>query len=274
MASSAAQSSTSALLEAGVPEDIATAVGNFETAVSGIEVLVGRLLAAPWKELCANLPPLEVARVHLMVAYTVNTLFYMYLKTQGVAAASHPVRDELERVKAYIRKVKEVSQANDQRTEDEQRQVTLNAAAAQRFITHALSDRPLERDAPPDAALTGARDGGGGAAGSSGGVEPLPEARRGARDERAKTVEAELRARVSRGSNAGNECEAAAKLSAQLLAHGRELGLHDESASAAPAPASGSAASGAAQAKRRPADGVAGDGEKKQRQKKKAKKQK
>ena len=272
MASSAAQSSTSALLEAGVPEDIATAVGNFETAVTGIEVLVGRLLAAPWKELCANLPPLEVARVHLMVAYTVNTLFYMYLKTQGVAAASHPVRDELERVKAYIRKVKEVSQANDQRTEDEQRQVTLNAAAAQRFITHSLSDRPLERDAPPDAALTGARDGGGGAAGSSGRVEPLPEARRGARDERAKTVEAELRARVSRGSNAGNECEAAAKLSAQLLAHGRELGLHEESASAAPAPAG--AASGAAQAKRRPADGVAGDGEKKQKQKKKAKKQK
>ena len=63
----------------------------------------------PWSQLCPpDLPPLDSARMHLMIAYTVNALFWMYLRTQGVDVHDHPVRAELERVKKALRKVKEV----------------------------------------------------------------------------------------------------------------------------------------------------------------------
>ena len=88
-----------------LPTDFAEPVRNFEASLATIEAQVRRLQAAPWAELCKGLPPLEVARVHLMVAYAVSTLFYMYLKTQGLSPASHPVREELERVKARLHRL-------------------------------------------------------------------------------------------------------------------------------------------------------------------------
>lgn len=92
-------------MSAELPADFAEPVRNFEASLATIEAQVRRLQAAPWAELCKGLPPLEVARVHLMVAYAVSTLFYMYLKTQGLSPASHPVREELERVKVRRRQL-------------------------------------------------------------------------------------------------------------------------------------------------------------------------
>lgn len=126
------------LLEDGLPEDMATTVANFAAGVNDIEERVRRLQRTPWAELCRGLSPLESARLHLMVAYTINTLFYMYLKTQGIAATNHPVMEELERVKTYIRKVKEVTKETQTETDASKRQLSLNASAAQRFIAHAL----------------------------------------------------------------------------------------------------------------------------------------
>ena len=34
--------------------------------------------------------------MHLMVSYTINSLFYVYLKTQGLPTSNHPVLEELE----------------------------------------------------------------------------------------------------------------------------------------------------------------------------------
>ena len=59
-----------------LPAEIASAVTKFAAAADDIQVLVRRLQLAPWAQLCEGLAPLESARLHLMVAYTVNTLFY------------------------------------------------------------------------------------------------------------------------------------------------------------------------------------------------------
>eukprot|EP00966_Prymnesium_polylepis_P138009 3188783-Prymnesium_polylepis.1 len=133
-----------------LPPELADVVSNFDTAVTNIEELVGRLRKANWSELCRGLGPLESARMHLMVAYTVNTLFYMYLKANGVSPAGHPVQGELERIKNYIKKLKMVSQEREKRSQGEQRQLVLNQDAAARFITSALA--PPAADAAPAAA--------------------------------------------------------------------------------------------------------------------------
>ena len=91
---------------------VAEAVSNFSHSLHNIEQLVTRLQSQPWSQICAaDTPPLDSARLHLMIAYTVNSLFWMYLRTQGMDAHSHPVRAELERVKKALRKVKEAEQS-------------------------------------------------------------------------------------------------------------------------------------------------------------------
>ena len=145
-----------------LPPELAEAVANFEGAVTNIEQLVERLQSANWPELCRGLGPLESARVHLMVAYTVNTLFYMYLKAKGISPVGHPVQGELERIKGYIKKLKAVSQENEKRGQAEQRQLTLNQGAASRFIAAALA--PNSDTAEP--AASSAEAGGAAAAGA------------------------------------------------------------------------------------------------------------
>ena len=223
---------------AELPAEVADAVSKFEAAVADIEVHVRRLRAAPWAEMVNSLGPLESARMHLMVAYTVNTLFYMYLKTQGHPTANHPVREELERVKEYIRKVKQVTQTAEKRTQEEQRQITLNAAAASRFITAALaSDKPPSVGAssgdaaqPPESA--------------AGVVYAQSDVARTAQEaavEQAQETEAELRAMlpglqqaVDGAMDDGDEGDATKRLGAQLLGHARELGLLEQPPDARP----------------------------------------
>lgn len=137
-----------------LPEELARSMETFAKAVDKIDGLLQQLNGAPWQDLCRGLSPLESARMHLMAAYTVNTLFYMYLKTQGISASEHPVRNELERVKGYIRKVKEASQAAEKASVEEKRQLTLNSSAAHRFITHALGG--ADEGAAPQGCLASA----------------------------------------------------------------------------------------------------------------------
>ena len=40
------------------------------------------------------------------LAYTVNSLFFMYLKTRGVETKDHAIKSEIDRVKKYFGKIK------------------------------------------------------------------------------------------------------------------------------------------------------------------------
>ena len=65
-------------------EEATEAVTNFADALADIEEKVARLQRLPWSQICTpDLPPLDSARMHLMVAYAVNALFWMYLRARG-----------------------------------------------------------------------------------------------------------------------------------------------------------------------------------------------
>ncbi|CAN0309864.1 unnamed protein product, partial [Hapterophycus canaliculatus] len=73
------------------------------------------------------------AKLSLQVAYGVSSLFYMFLKTQGVSPSSHPVKSELDRIRGYFGRLKRVGQP------PEQRSTTVDKEASRRFIDAALS---------------------------------------------------------------------------------------------------------------------------------------
>lgn len=125
---------------ADLPEDVREPLTALDASLREVEDVLKPLIDARWSDVTRGLPPLEVARMNAMYAYTVNTLFFVYLKAQGIATADHPVRQELERVRTYLTKVRDAA-AQAQTSERTSR---LNVSAAKRFIEAALNDRPVQ----------------------------------------------------------------------------------------------------------------------------------
>lgn len=108
-------------------------VAALDGELTSIDSYLSPFFSTPMEELHKKLAPFEIAKLSIIMAYSINTLFYVYLKTQGISPSSHPVKQELERVKLYIKKLKEL--AEKQKAPD----MKLNVEAANRFIAHALS---------------------------------------------------------------------------------------------------------------------------------------
>ncbi|KAG8966556.1 hypothetical protein FRC03_011694 [Tulasnella sp. 419] len=90
------------------------------------------LLAAPLSETLSKLSTLEKAKLQTSIAYVIQDLIFMYLKTQGIQPTSHPVISELARIQGYMKKIKEAENPS-------KRQLALDKEAAGRFIAAALA---------------------------------------------------------------------------------------------------------------------------------------
>eukprot|EP00064_Thunnus_orientalis_P002818 superscaffoldBa00000218_g2826 len=84
-----------------------------------------------------------------MSAYTLNSLFWMYLVTQGVNPREHGIKQELERIRTYMNRVKEIT--------DKKKAARLDKGAAARFVRNALYE-PEEKESRKKAASKKAAD--------------------------------------------------------------------------------------------------------------------
>ncbi|XP_022206397.1 nuclear nucleic acid-binding protein C1D-like [Nilaparvata lugens] len=66
----------------------------------------------------------------LFKSFTVTSLFYAYLKTQGIDPNEHPVKQELDRIKTYIAKSKVIH--------DRKFRPKVDQGASKRFVKHSL----------------------------------------------------------------------------------------------------------------------------------------
>jgi hypothetical protein len=142
-----------------LPEDVKQHCTEFTLALSSIEDLLQPLIENKEILNTKEMSPKDRAKLNLCCAYTVNTLFYMYLKTQGIDPNEHPVRDELKRVQEYMNKLRDQSakyaslssarlppppqqqqQSKQQQPHDSQPLVTVDRETAQKFLTRALND--------------------------------------------------------------------------------------------------------------------------------------
>ncbi|OQS03658.1 hypothetical protein THRCLA_04025 [Thraustotheca clavata] len=109
---------------------------NTSAALAAIEEYLAPLTKKSVEELTANEPPIEKAKLKVGLAYSVNALLYILLKTQGASSKDlrqTQVKQELDRVKGFVQKIKyseEMAKGP---------QVKIDAQAAGRFINNALS---------------------------------------------------------------------------------------------------------------------------------------
>ena len=75
-------------------------------------------------------------KVDLVSTYTLNSVFWVYLATQGINPKQHPVKQELERIRVYVNRVKEIT--------DKKKAGKLDRGAASRFVKNALWEPKLK----------------------------------------------------------------------------------------------------------------------------------
>merc|ERR1719401_552311 len=76
------------------------------SALQGVEKHLEPLLAKSPSEVARKLAPLEQAELQVGLAYTVASLYFCHLLTQGVDPAEHPIKQELDRIQLYFKKVR------------------------------------------------------------------------------------------------------------------------------------------------------------------------
>ncbi|KAJ1677085.1 hypothetical protein EV182_006912 [Spiromyces aspiralis] len=108
-------------------------ISQLESAIDNIEEVLAPLLAQPLPDTLAKLDPLERCKLQAFIAYSINTLFFIYMKLNGVPPRCHRVMSELQRVQRYIAKISKVEQVNT-------RKLKLDKEAAARFVKHGTSN--------------------------------------------------------------------------------------------------------------------------------------
>lgn len=112
------------------PVEIDEQLTGFDSSVSDVKAMLDKLISMPRNDHLQKLEPLDQAKLDLMSAYTLNSLFWMYLVTQGINPREHGIKQELERIRTYMNKVKEIT--------DKKNASRLDKGAAGRFVRNAL----------------------------------------------------------------------------------------------------------------------------------------
>ena len=130
-----------------LPPATQAALVAFDKQLSKIEALMGPLEGLDLASAEDTLAPLEHAKLCATVAYSISSLFYMFLQTQGVAPAEHPIAKELARVQAHFAKIQgaegpsTAAAAPSTAASGAAMRATLDKGAAGRFVNAHLKPR-------------------------------------------------------------------------------------------------------------------------------------
>ncbi|KAJ5076878.1 sun-cor steroid hormone receptor co-repressor [Anaeramoeba ignava] len=110
-------------------QDEQNRIDSLQKSIKEIEIQVEGLIKKA-KEVEEELTPLEKAELDTTIAYIITSLFYIYLKTQGISTQDHPIKYELEQVKLYMNKVHDLVELNKNKF------LKVDVEAAKRIILH------------------------------------------------------------------------------------------------------------------------------------------
>ncbi|KAM4729635.1 nuclear nucleic acid-binding protein C1D isoform 1-T2 [Anableps anableps] len=114
------------------PQEIDEQLTTFNSSVNAVKTMLEKLMSMSRNDLMQKLDPLDQAKLDLMSVYTLNSLFWMYLVTRGINPREHGIKQELERIRTYMNRVKEIT--------DKKKAARLDKGAASRFMRNALFD--------------------------------------------------------------------------------------------------------------------------------------
>merc|ERR1712168_267742 len=116
--------------ESDYPTELHGRLQALDESLAQVESIFKPLHACSLIDLHSEISSLDKAKLELGGVYAINTLFWVYLKTQGEDAASHGIKSELSRIQATMQRVNELEEAT--------KAPKVDKGAAKRFIRSAL----------------------------------------------------------------------------------------------------------------------------------------
>ena len=167
-----------------LPPTTAAALVAFDEQLTKIEALMGPLESIDLASAEDTLAPIEHAKLCATVAYSISSLFYMFLQTQGVAPATHPIAKDLARVQSYFAKIQAAETGAAPTTAAAAGEdgagaaptTRIDKAAAGRFVNAHL--KKSKKRAASSSEAGGEEDGAGAASSSSSGQKKAKKAKR------------------------------------------------------------------------------------------------
>ncbi|KAF5397220.1 hypothetical protein PHET_09461 [Paragonimus heterotremus] len=114
-----------------IPEEISVHLVSFSEALDNIQSLISNHMSSSLSHKTEK-SNLEVIKHELSLCYTLNALFFIYLRCNGVDTSTHPIMQELDRVMAALKRCRALSDKNSTS------HLRCDKEAASRFIKHAL----------------------------------------------------------------------------------------------------------------------------------------
>ncbi|KAK5133441.1 hypothetical protein LTR08_007683 [Meristemomyces frigidus] len=113
--------------------DVQALVDDFGGNIDDLEEALAPLLQTALSASTSKLPLLDKAKLYVLATYAIESILFSALRLNGVDAKSHPVFQELTRVKEYFEKIKRAENAGAKRN------TAVDKDAAGRFIKHGLA---------------------------------------------------------------------------------------------------------------------------------------
>ncbi|BGP15363.1 hypothetical protein JCM10213_001445 [Rhodosporidiobolus nylandii] len=116
-------------------------LAQLSTSLGALETALEPLLSKPFDELLEQSEdePLVQARMQVLASYVVHDLIWVYLKAAGVEPSTHPVMEEIERLKGYFGKLKQAEGDALPAAEASKPRMQIDKSAANRFISAAIN---------------------------------------------------------------------------------------------------------------------------------------
>ncbi|ORX41962.1 exosome-associated factor Rrp47/DNA strand repair C1D [Piromyces finnis] len=108
-------------------------VDNLDANIDNVQTILEEIFSKSYQEQLSKLDNMNRAKFNIMMAYVIDTLLYVYLKTNGVPTKDHPIMKELDRVKKYFIKIQKLEK------NDTKAKFKLDKDAAGRMIKNALN---------------------------------------------------------------------------------------------------------------------------------------
>lgn len=116
-------------------------IESLEDNIDDLEEALEPVLKNALSDTAGKLPLLDKAQLYVLITYAIESILFSYLRLNGINSKEHPVFRELTRVKQYFEKINAAESAGVRQN------LTLNKAAAGRFINHALArNKKLDLD--------------------------------------------------------------------------------------------------------------------------------
>eukprot|EP00746_Dinoflagellata_sp_MGD_P115887 gnl/MRDRNA2_/MRDRNA2_51860_c0_seq1.p1 gnl/MRDRNA2_/MRDRNA2_51860_c0~~gnl/MRDRNA2_/MRDRNA2_51860_c0_seq1.p1 ORF type:complete len:334 (+),score=110.70 gnl/MRDRNA2_/MRDRNA2_51860_c0_seq1:84-1085(+) len=112
-----------------------TKVAAVRSALKQVEDHLGPLLNRGPGEVQRALTSVENAELHVGLAFSIASLYFCHLHTQGIDPSSHPIKQELDRIQLYFKKLKgKVEEVREK--EEAERQLRIDQDVAKRIVQH------------------------------------------------------------------------------------------------------------------------------------------